>query len=176
MISESLVFWALLIIVSVYDVDKHRIPNKVLILFLLLYLFLMLNDGFSFYELVHSLTGAVVLFSLGLILYFLRAMSAGDVKFLGVIGLYVGWGSLLDVTYYILIASGVIGAFYLLYNRANNSEITVRRYLEEKLMFVSGISPNVNNESVVHSRYSNKVTMPFAPSVVIGLAMYSYFT
>ncbi|MFA0709003.1 prepilin peptidase, partial [Vibrio sp. 10N.222.48.A3] len=23
---------------------------------------------------------------------------------------------------------------------------------------------------------SNKVTMPFAPSVVIGLAMYSYFT
>ncbi|MFA0464849.1 prepilin peptidase, partial [Vibrio sp. 10N.261.45.F1] len=24
--------------------------------------------------------------------------------------------------------------------------------------------------------YSNKVTMPFAPSVVIGLAMYSYFT
>ncbi|MFA0189241.1 prepilin peptidase, partial [Vibrio lentus] len=115
------------------------------------------------------------LFCSGLILYFLRAMSAGDVKLLGVIGLYIGWGSLLDVSYYILIAAGIIGTLYLLYNRANNSEMTVRRYFEEKIMLVSGISPDIKGEPVVHSRYSNKVTMPFAPSVVIGLAMYSYF-
>ncbi|MEZ8124800.1 prepilin peptidase [Vibrio splendidus] len=176
MISESLLFWALLIIVSVYDVEKHRIPNKILILFLFLYFLSVLNSGFSLDALVSSLIGAVVLFCSGLILYFLRAMSAGDVKLLGVIGLYIGWGSLLDVSYYILIAAGIIGTLYLLYNRANNSEITVRRYFEEKLMLVSGISPDIKGEPVVHSRYSNKVTMPFAPSVVIGLAMYSYFT
>ncbi|MCW4441334.1 A24 family peptidase [Vibrio splendidus] len=176
MISESLLFWALLIIVSVYDVEKHRIPNKILILFLFLYFLSVLNSGFSLDALVTSLIGGVVLFCSGLILYFLRAMSAGDVKLLGVIGLYIGWGSLLDVSYYILIAAGIIGTLYLLYNRANNSEITVRRYFEEKLMLVSGISPDIKGEPVVHSRYSNKVTMPFAPSVVIGLAMYSYFT
>ncbi|PMO03426.1 hypothetical protein BCT19_17665 [Vibrio splendidus] len=176
MISESLLFWALLIIVSVYDVEKHRIPNKILILFLFLYFLSVLNSGFSLGVLVASLIGAVVLFCSGLILYFLRAMSAGDVKLLGVIGLYIGWGSLLDVSYYILIAAGIIGTLYLLYNRANNSEMTVRRYFEEKLMLVSGISPDIKGEPVVHSRYSNKVTMPFAPSVVIGLAMYSYFT
>ena len=176
MISESLVFWALLIIVSVYDVEKHRIPNKILILFLFLYFLSVLNSGFSLDALVASLIGALVLFCSGLILYFLRAMSAGDVKLLGVIGLYIGWGSLLDVSYYILIAAGIIGTLYLLYNRANNSEMTVRRYFEEKLMLVSGISPDIKGKPVVHSRYSNKVTMPFAPSVVIGLAMYSYFT
>ncbi|WP_454442282.1 A24 family peptidase [Vibrio bathopelagicus] len=176
MISESLVFWALLIIVSVYDVEKHRIPNKILILLLSLYFLSVLNNGISIDALVVSLTGAVVLFFSGLALYFLRAMSAGDVKLLGVIGLYIGWGSLLDVSYYILIASGIIGALYLLYNRANNSEMTVRKYFEEKLMLVSGISPDIKGEPVTHSRYSNKVTMPFAPSVVIGLAMYSYFT
>ncbi|MCC5516231.1 prepilin peptidase [Vibrio splendidus] len=175
MISESLLFWALLIIVSVYDVEKHRIPNKILILFLFLYFLSVLNSGFSLDALVTSLIGGVVLFCSGLILYFLRAMSAGDVKLLGVIGLYIGWGSLLDVSYYILIAAGIIGTLYLLYNRANNSEITVRGYFEEKLMLVSGISPDIKGEPVVHSRYSNKVTMPFAPSVVIGLAMYSYF-
>ncbi|MFA0192649.1 prepilin peptidase, partial [Vibrio lentus] len=102
MISESLVFWALLIIVSVYDVEKHRIPNKILILFLFLYFLSVLNSGFSLDALVASLIGALVLFCSGLILYFLRAMSAGDVKLLGVIGLYIGWGSLLDVSYYIL--------------------------------------------------------------------------
>ncbi|OMO26343.1 A24 family peptidase [Vibrio lentus] len=176
MISESLVFWALLIIVSVYDVEKHRIPNKILFLFLFLYFLSVLNSGFYLDALVSSLIGAVVLFCSGLIFYFLRAMSAGDVKLLGVIGLYIGWGSLLDVSYYILIAAGIIGTLYLLYNRANNSEMTVRRYFEEKLMLVSGISPDIKGEPVVHSRYSNKVTMPFAPSVVIGLAMYSYFT
>lgn len=176
MISESLVFWALLIIVSVYDVEKHRIPNKILILFLFLYFLSVLNSGFSLDALAASLIGALVLFCSGLILYFLRAMSAGDVKLLGVIGLYIGWGSLLDVSYYILIAAGIIGTLYLLYNRANNSEMTVRRYFEEKIMLVSGISPDIKGEPVVHSRYSNKVTMPFAPSVVIGLAMYSYFT
>ncbi|WP_261884820.1 A24 family peptidase [Vibrio pomeroyi] len=175
MISESLVFWALLIIVSVYDVEKHRIPNKILILLLSFYFLSVLNDEFSIDTLFVSLTGAIVLFSVGLLLYFIKAMSAGDVKLLGVIGLYIGWGSLLDVSYYILIASGMIGILYLFYNRANNSDMTVRKYFEEKLLLVSGISPNMKGEYVVHSRYSNKVTMPFAPSVVIGLAMYSYF-
>ncbi|MFA0676820.1 prepilin peptidase, partial [Vibrio sp. 10N.222.51.A6] len=95
---------------------------------------------------------------------------------LGVIGLYVGWGNLLDISYYILIAAGIIATFYLLYNSANSESLTVRNYFEEKLMLVSGMSTRTKNVSTVHSRYSNKVTMPFAPSVVIGLAMYSYFT
>ncbi len=60
------------------------------------------------------------------------------------------------IVLYILIASGIIGALYLLYNRANNSEMTVRKYFEEKLMLVSGISPDIKGEPVTHSRYSNK--------------------
>ncbi|EAQ52909.1 MULTISPECIES: A24 family peptidase [Vibrio] len=176
MISESLVFWVLLIIVSVFDVKESRIPNKVLILFVLLYFILLINGGFSWDSLVISLMGAITLFFSGLFLYLLKAMSAGDVKFLGVIGLYVGWGNLLDTSYYILISSGIIATFYLLYNNANSESLTVRNYFEEKLMLVSGMSTRTKNLSTVHSRYSNKVTMPFAPSVVIGLAMYSYFT
>ncbi len=176
MVSESLVFWVLLVMVSVFDVKDNRIPNNVLILFILLYFITSIDSGLTWGSLGSSLVGATVLFLSGLVLYFLRAMSAGDVKLLGVIGLYIGWGSLLQVSYYILLASGMIGTLYLLYNRANNSEITVRRYFEEKLMLVSGISPHLKSEPVAHSRYSNKVTMPFAPSVVIGLAMYSYFT
>ncbi|OED71276.1 hypothetical protein A143_05675 [Vibrio splendidus ZS-139] len=176
MISESLVFWVLLVVVSVFDIKENRIPNKVLILFILLYFILSINSGFTWGLLAISLAGSVAFFVSGLVLYFLRAMSAGDVKFLGVIGLYIGWGNLLDISYYIIIAAGIIAAFYLLYNRANSESLTVRSYFEEKLMLVSGVSTNTRNSSTAHSRYSNKVTMPFAPSVVIGLAMYSYFT
>ncbi|MEZ9872194.1 MULTISPECIES: A24 family peptidase [Vibrio] len=176
MISESLVFWVLLVVVSVFDVKENRIPNKVLILFVLLYFIIAINSGLTWGLLGTSLVGAAVFFSSGLILYFLRAMSAGDVKFLGVIGLYVGWGNLLDITYYIIISAGIIAVFYLLYNRANSESLTVKGYFEEKLMLVSGMSTSTKTVSTVHSRYSNKVTMPFAPSVVIGFAMYSYFT
>ena len=40
-----------------------------------------------------------------------------------------------------------------------------------------GCSLSVNPlNKQIHARYKEKITMPFAPSVVIGLAMYSYFT
>ncbi|MEZ9922414.1 prepilin peptidase, partial [Vibrio breoganii] len=32
---------------------------------------------------------------------------------------------------------------------------------------------DMNNRNI--DRYKNKLTMPFAPSVVIGLVLYSYF-
>ncbi|MEZ9052889.1 hypothetical protein AB6E62_04560, partial [Vibrio sp. 10N.247.311.26] len=48
MINEPSVFWALLIAVSVYDVEKHRIPNKILILFLFFYFLSMFNSNYTF--------------------------------------------------------------------------------------------------------------------------------
>ncbi|MEZ8984477.1 hypothetical protein OAI_05885 [Vibrio cyclitrophicus FF160] len=176
MINEPSVFWALLIAVSVYDVDKHRIPNKILIMFIFLYLLSMFNSNYTLDVFLMSLSGAVVFFGAGLLLYFFRAMSAGDVKLLGIVGMYLGWGQLLDASYFILVSSGVIGAFYLLYNFSNSSSLSIKGYFENKLIVLGGAAPVVDKTAGLHIRYSNKVTMPFAPSVVIGLAMYSYFT
>ncbi|MEL0608655.1 A24 family peptidase [Vibrio echinoideorum] len=176
MINEPSVFWVLLIAVSVCDVEKHRIPNKILIMFIFAYLLSMFNSNYTFDLFLMSLAGAVVFFGIGLLLYFFSAMSAGDVKLLGIVGLYLGWGQLLDASYFILISSGVIGIFYLLYNFSNSSNVTVKGYFENKLIALGGVAPVIDKSESLHARYSNKVTMPFAPSIVIGLAMYSYFT
>ncbi|WP_046223367.1 A24 family peptidase [Vibrio sp. ECSMB14106] len=176
MINEPSAFWMLLIAVSVYDVEKHRIPNKILILFLFVYFLSMFNRNYTFDVFLMSLVGFVAFFCFGLLLYFVRAMSAGDVKLLGIVGMYLGWGQLLDASYFILLSAGVIGSFYLLYNFANSSNFTVKGYFENKLIALGGVAPVIDKSGSLHARYSNKVTMPFAPSVVMGLAMYSYFT
>ncbi|MCG9690928.1 A24 family peptidase [Vibrio sp. Isolate22] len=175
MINEPSAFWALLIAVSVYDVEKHRIPNKILILFFFVYLLSMFDSNYTLGLFLTSLAGFVIFFGFGLLLYFMRAMSAGDVKLLGVVGMYLGWGQILDASYFILLASGMIGTFYLLYNYANSSSISIKGYFQNKLILLSGVPPTKDKGTSFHSRYFNKVTMPFAPSVVIGLAMYSYF-
>ncbi|MEZ9541111.1 prepilin peptidase [Vibrio sp. 10N.286.48.C11] len=176
MINEPSVFWALLIAVSVYDVEKHRIPNKILVLFLFVYFLSMFNSNFTFDVFLMSLFGLGAFFCFGLLLYFVRAMSAGDVKLLGIVGMYLGWGQLLDASYFILLSSGVIGTFYLLYNFSNSSSLSIKGYFENKMIALGGVAPVLDKSSILHARYSNKATMPFAPSVVIGLAMYSYFT
>ncbi|MEZ9185648.1 prepilin peptidase, partial [Vibrio splendidus] len=61
MISESLVFWMLLIVVSVFDVKENRIPNKVLILFILLFFILSINSGSTWDSLAISLVGSALL-------------------------------------------------------------------------------------------------------------------
>ncbi|MFA0350897.1 prepilin peptidase, partial [Vibrio sp. 10N.222.55.C6] len=102
----------------------HRIPNKILILFLFVYFLSMFNRNYTFDAFLMSFVGFAVFFCFGLLLYFVRAMSAGDVKLLGIVGMYLGWGQLLDASYFILLSSGVIGTFYLLYNFSNSNSLS----------------------------------------------------
>jgi prepilin peptidase CpaA len=175
MIDDFLPFWIVLLIVAVCDVSQHRIPNRLLLLMIVLF-FLQLSTQFSFEQLRVSLTGSLALFSFGLFLYFVRAMSAGDVKLLGVVGLYIGWGNLQSMAYYITIAAGIVGVTYIFHHFASHNWLGIKGYFDQKVISVANISSNMEQaKSRVHSRYKDKVTMPFAPAVVIGLAMYSYF-
>lgn len=152
--------WVILLLISFYDLSENRIPNKLLILLLIFGFFY----GFQEVGLKEQALGLLLYFSSGLILYFIKVMSAGDVKLLGVIGMIFGASSIVDVGYYILMASGLIGTMYLFLFKVNTLEF-------------QGCSLSVNPlNKQIHARYKEKITMPFAPSVVIGLAMYSYFT
>lgn len=64
MINEPSAFWALLIAVSVYDVEKHRIPNKILILFFFVYLLSMFDSNYTLGLFLTSLAGFVIFLGL----------------------------------------------------------------------------------------------------------------
>lgn len=158
--STYISIWVILLLISFYDLSENRIPNKLLVLLLICGFFY----GFQEVGLKEQALGLLLYFSSGLILYFIKVMSAGDVKLLGVIGMIFGASSIVDVGYYILMASGLIGTMYLFLFKVNTLEF-------------QGCSLSVNPlNKQIHARYKEKITMPFAPSVVIGLAMYSYFT
>ncbi len=156
-------------LIALSDLAENRIPNKILLVWLVLHsLHLHIADG-SF---ISAVGGGALLFSLGMVLYVMKAMSAGDVKLLGVVGFVVGFSHAPMALLYIVLAAGLVASYYLLYNLSflgvSNPFVVLS---EPKLLLGSNYQGGNNNLS----RYKNRLTMPFAPAVAIGLAMFFYF-
>lgn len=165
-----LVIWSILLIISVYDLRDNRIPNIWLVpLILSSVAHHVITSGWDAGLL--SLGAGVAAFIFGLLLYFLKAMAPGDVKLIGAVGVIVGWGELWSACYWIIIGAGVVGILFSLQffaTRSHESKLALNKYSQ---LFLYGSGKNLYPTE----KLSNKLRMPFAPSVVIGLALYNYF-
>jgi len=157
-----LVSWGILLVIAISDLKDNKIPNK-LVVFLFFSLFfnrliIGIDDWYS------AFFGGLVVFFSGLVFYLLKAMAAGDVKLLAVIGFWVGWGNLLETSYYILLAAAVVGCLYFIHNqiyqRANVS--------------LSNLILSANKSTRKYADYT-VTKMPLAPAIAIGLALHSYY-
>ncbi|MEZ9897692.1 prepilin peptidase [Vibrio breoganii] len=171
----SLIPWFVLIVIAVYDLSENRIPN--IFLFLLLSFRIIEITVLDVSLLLNALLSLVLYFFIGLVLFSLRAMSPGDVKLLGVVGAYVGWSNTAQFLYYILMASGVVAFLFLLdgHSRGKPSRL-LTSFANVKPFALTDSRSFSQGGGSFHSRYSDKLVMPFAPSVVIGLALFYYFT
>ncbi|HAS6165437.1 prepilin peptidase [Vibrio vulnificus] len=170
--ATSLMVWLVLLVVAVYDARDNRIPNYLLLpLILLAGVQCFLVDGVSL--LLSSMAAGGIFFSCGLVLYLLRAMSPGDVKLLGVVGMLVGWDAMAGAAYWITISAGVVGALFLLLHYAQHPDSLQKLVGRYSFQAMSGQVPLLSayQSEVVQG----KLTMPFAPAVVIGLALFHYF-
>ncbi len=159
--TSELVIWSLLIAIGVSDAQKHRIPNKaVLLLFTAVAANLAFNansDGLD------HLYGGLVTFAACFVLYLFKVMAGGDVKLLAVIGAWLGLSNIGEATVGIILAGGVVGLFYLaLYVCSSTTSLTdqFRGYCLEK------VTPGIKT--------AKPMVIPFAPVIVIGLAYFSY--
>lgn len=165
--------WSLLFLVAVFDAREHRIPNYLLIIILSLSFLDKLLFSPDFSLLFYSFITGITCFIVALILYFLRVMAPGDVKLLGVIGFWVGSEHILGVVYWIGVSSVLVGLLYgclRLAEYPGQFKSLINKYSMLAQFGAAGTK-------VLHTpkEMSQRYRMPFAPVVVIGLALHFYF-
>ncbi|MDR9827450.1 A24 family peptidase [Vibrio sp. FNV 38] len=166
-LTQSLI-WGLLFVIGFYDAKENRIPNwSVLALAIIGLIYNALLTGGWESSLIALLCG-VVTFCLALVFFFLKVMAPGDVKLMGAVGCFVGWSGLGGSIMWIAISSVLVGTFYFCYFHSIDT-------------FKAGgptlSASSLSNSPTVSKTLSNdRLSMPFAPIVVIGLALGSYFS
>ena len=111
----NLSIWSILFMIGISDAEKHRIPNKLLFILTCLIILEWVAINPSLVILQEKALGGILMFAVGLLLFFLKAMAPGDVKLLAVIGFLVGLPQLQSVGYWVIIAAGLVGVFYAFY-------------------------------------------------------------
>nr|WP_228512864.1 prepilin peptidase [Vibrio vulnificus] len=162
-----------MLVVAVYDARDNRIPNAWLLPLTLLACLHWVAKG-DFSQLFLAIGAGVIYFSSGLVLFFLRAMSPGDVKLLGVVGVVIGWDAMGAVAYWVTLSAGLVALFFMMLHYAQYPDSLQKLVGRYSFQAMSGQVPLLSvypSEVVVQG----KLTMPFAPAVVIGLALFHYF-
>jgi prepilin peptidase CpaA len=107
----------LLLVIAVQDIRSHRIPNKLVLTGVVLGVALngLLPEGWGFNSVIPgglgwlvALQGFVVGMAVLLPLYWLRAMGAGDVKLMAMVGAFLGPNDVLGVLLATFVAGGVM--------------------------------------------------------------------
>jgi len=169
----SYLIWLGFIVVAVTDARENRIPNLHLLIILAL---CILDKGLSATPvdaLLWSSVAGLCFFFSSLLLHLIRVMAPGDVKLLGVVGFWLGWGNLIDATLWIALSSVLIGLLYAIMNRAESGSSIKQLVSKYSMIAAYGSSSQAAISS--GEKIERKLRMPFAPVVVIGLAMYQYF-
>ncbi|PMG37206.1 hypothetical protein BCS96_02305 [Vibrio breoganii] len=173
-----LLYWPFFLSIAITDLRENRIPNALLLsLICVRATELIWHMDLSFG--LESLISGLALFGIGLILFLIRAMSPGDVKLLFVVGFVTGVSDIGNLLYWILISGGLVASFCLFNERArsyDNSPLFSRVTSILNLRSTNQINKKEQvPKKAASTRYGDKLVMPFAPSIVIGMAMFYYF-
>ncbi|CAM3178850.1 prepilin peptidase [Vibrio rarus] len=169
MLPFSIISWGLLFAIAVSDAKSHKIPNICLLLLLGYQTLLYINIEPGL--LIYAFLALVSAFLLALLLYFLRVLSPGDVKLIGVIGFLLGFEHLILGIAWIVIGSGITAVFYIFHN-ISFLGVNNPLYIISNRELVTEANYELGKMNI--PRYKKALTMPFAPGAVLGIALYSH--
>jgi prepilin peptidase CpaA len=167
----------LLLLVTREDIRSHRIPNKLVLVGVVLGLGLngLLPGGLGFNSEVPGGIGWLAAFKgllLGIVvllpMYLLRAMGAGDVKLMGMVGAFLGTGDLVGVVIATLIAGGLMALAVALWSRQ-----LVNMLQNIKLMLFGGLlKMNSGQLPTMNDLPVSVAKLPYAVAITAGTLGY----
>lgn len=162
---------AFVVAVAIYDVRERRIPN--FLVFPAVAAGLVLNGVRGWSGIGFSLAGILAGLGLLLVPYLFRVMGAGDVKFLGAIGAFVGsWGAVRVILIGLLVYP-LIAIFFVI--AQGKLKLTVVRFLRLLSRFLAGIIPalrEIDNRLLKYDEpESTSASTPFGLSIAIGVLL-----
>jgi prepilin peptidase CpaA len=172
-----MVLTVLLLLATREDVRSHRIPNKLVLVGVVLGLSLngLLPAGSGFNSMIPGGLGwlaAVKGLALGvavlLPMYLLRAMGAGDVKLMGMVGAFLGPSDLIGVVLATFIAGGVMALVVALWSRQ-----LMNMLQNIKLMLFGGLlKMNAGQLPVMDDLPVSVAKLPYAVAITAGTLGY----
>ncbi len=183
---SSIFTWALLVIVAVSDAKEHRIPNKLLMLLLVLLCLSTLvhtpqEKLWSVFLDKSAAFGVAFIFALAL--HLLRVMAPGDVKLIAVIGFFLGTVGLVSYLFYVCLVTAFVGSMYWLLNQlqlALKTEVNMgAKEQANRINFTGMVVAMQLNQQAIKKKITtgyDLTYMPFAPILVMGLALQQYYS
>jgi len=161
------------------DIRNYRIKNSLVFTGALIGIFLhvVLPTDLNFYD---ALLGWMVGFLVLLPLYLLRAMGAGDVKLMAMVGAFLGPEAILIALLYVLVTGGVLSICVALFRRnLGKLFISVQMLMYEFMtnLITPGSKRTVPlTESLsVNERLEDSVKMPYGLAIAVGTLLFLIF-
>lgn len=181
LILSGLCLGALLVAAMIYDADAHRIPNRLVLIGIVLGLLLqlLLPHGDGLFAPAHAgsigLVQALAGFGVGLGImspfYLLRIMGAGDVKLVAVTGLFLGPQGVLAAVLLTFLAGGVLALCVALYRGVLTRTMTNIRFLLTHSMVQSSAGGSARIELYAPSAGKLPYAFAIAGGTVFHVAM-----
>ncbi|MGR5537417.1 A24 family peptidase [Vibrio campbellii] len=184
MIAIDIVVWSVLIAIGVSDVKAHRIPNHWLLALLGVILVSCITytpSELLSTALLNKFTAFVICFLVSLALYLMRFMAPGDVKLIAVLGFWLGTAQLTDYLFNVCLMIVLIGPMYWALNRLEKAK---QRHISAEPMGSSdyslagmAVQMEMGKQQLKQTVSTGKglTYMPFAPILIMGLALQQYY-
>jgi len=167
----------LLLLAAKQDVNSHRISNKLVLVGVFIGLVLngLLPEGLGFNSQVPgalgwlaALKGLAVAMAVFLPLYLLRAMGAGDVKLMGMVGAFIGPNDVLGAVLATLVAGGVMALLVTMWSKQLGAMLQ-----NIKLIFYgSAVKLSIGQAPLMNDLPVSVGKLPYALAITLGTFTY----
>jgi len=167
----------LLLLAAKQDVNSHRISNKLVLIGVFIGLVLngLLPEGLGFNSQVPgalgwlaALKGLAVAMAVFLPLYLLRAMGAGDVKLMGMVGTFIGPNDVLGAVLATLVAGGVMALLVTMWSKQLGAMLQ-----NVKLIFYgSAVKLSIGQAPLMNDLPVSVRKLPYALAITLGTFTY----